>query len=999
MKTHSPFVILLAASVGFSVTLAANTNSIKVWPARAEGFTQSLGGEWSFKYVPSLKAGDDADFYSPTFNVSAWKTIRVPSNWELQGFAEPGYDLKGLKDGLGLYRRMFRVPGVWRGDRRVILRFDGVAYGFETWVNGTKVGASSASAYNLHAFDITDALHRDAKADNVLAVQVTTKPFAYEFDVNDDWSLGGICRDVTLFSVPTTHAQDLTTRTKLTTDGAAELSVSVKVSQPGAEVGGRLFASDGETVCEFRLSPQTNGCFAAVVKVVQPQLWTAETPTLYRLQLLLSAKGQALQTIEERIGLREISIKDGVLLFNGHPFKIRGVNHHDLDWKDGRAITEEEMRRDLDLMKKGNINFIRTSHYAPNQRFLQFCDEMGFYVMDEVSIGKGEQHDNDPAYRDNILARVEATLARDKNHPSVIIWSIGNENPMTDLLLEAGRHAKKLDPTRPICFPMTPSVFRENYDKIPGFVDIYDEHYPGDVELRELAQKVRRPMVFSEYAHALGLAADRIQDQWERMQQTPQFAGGAIWHFQDQGILRASERPVDRGKSTPSVWLDKEHLYDVHGNDGCDGIVYPDRTPQADFWEVRKVYSPVQIFEIPAVVKPGTQEISFTVENRHDFRTLAGMKLAWSLQRNGVELQQGEFPLKAAAHEKETALIPVNIPRDAANDVLALNVRCFDEAELQITERVVRLDFFGTQHEGWLATLPATGKPDVTESETEIKIALPQWMLTVARTNGALSIKESDGRVLVAGIYPHPGRKFTMAEERASSKTHAWRASTLTQVKMPEVKVTQAGETVRLAVSGTYPGPGTNGQAFVGGYQLEITPSGAMNVSYDYAPTKAKGMLTEAGLSLVLPSEFTEFRWIGQGIYAGYPGKDQLNEFGLFHLNREDLRFQGNRRASELALLTTSTGAGVALVTKPADVAVQREGDHTLLSHNAVISGLGNKGEPPATEVKAEETDRIAGSFTVVPLGEKWPAPLIRWFGQPAAAKGILHPFYHSYDQ
>ena len=505
--------------------------------------------------------------------------------------------------------------------------------------------------------------------------------------------------------------------------------------------------------------------------------------------------------------MREISIVDSVLRLNGRPIKLRGVNHHDIAPETGRAVTEEEMRRDLDLMRKGNINFVRTSHYAPQRRFIELCDEMGFYVMDEVSIGKGNENLEKPEYRETILARVEPTITRDKNRPSVIIWSIGNENPVTDVENEAGRFAKQLDPTRPICMPKIGTYFAENYERIPEFVDVYAPHYPTNAMLRSFATSLKRPVILTEYAHALGLATDRIQEQWEILQETPHFAGGAIWHFHDQGILRKSEKPVDRRESSELVWLDEHNYYDTRKSDGTDGIVYSDRRPQTDFWQARKVYSPVQIAERSASAKPGAQEIALTVENRHDIRTLAGMKLTWSLQRNGTEIQNGEVPLQAAAREKETLRVAVNIPAHVGEDVLALDLRCTDEKGLQITERTVRLDVAGAKRVAWLAGLSGSSKPKVTESETEVKIEHPRWVLTVARASGVLTIRNQEDRVLVAGIYPHPGRKLTMAELRGAERNNTWRFSTLTEVVGPEIKVTQEDSKVRLVVSGTYPRP------------------------------------------------------------------------------------------------------------------------------------------------------------------------------------------------
>ncbi|MEX1115432.1 MAG: glycoside hydrolase family 2 TIM barrel-domain containing protein [Akkermansiaceae bacterium] len=1005
----------------FLVTGLTEAKPANVVPSGDAAFSRSLNGEWSFKYLKGQDAGEDARFFDPDFDSLRWKAIDVPSNWELKGFAEPSYGL-ALEAGLGLYRRGLQVPAGWREEGRLVfLRFEGVSMGFEAWINGTKVGESTAGAFNPHTFEVTAALR--TKGDDLLAVKVATKPLGFEFDVNDDWSLSGIFRDVTLFSVPANHVRDISTETRLT-NGGAELSVSVATSQPAGEVSASLLAPGGELVARQTLSRNVEGVHSTTFNLDDPQLWTAETPSLYQLDLILTRDAAKLQTIGKRIGLREVSTENAVLLLNGRPIKLRGVNHHDLEPETGRAVTEAGMRRDLELMKQANINFVRIAHYPPHPRFLELCDEQGFYVMDEVSIGKGEEHLNNPKYRENILARVEPTITRDKNHASVIIWSIGNENPVTQVELEAARLAKTLDPTRPVCIPKIGSYFEKNHERITNDVDIYAPHYPGNTTLKRYARKLARPLILTEYAHALGLATDRIQDQWEILQNTPTFAGGAIWHFHDQGLLRRSKKPVDRSEPAEYVWLDAHRYYDTAGDQGADGIVYSDRTPQSDFWQVRKVYAPVRIAEPSAAVKPGGQGISLTVGNRHDFRSLDGMKLVWVLRRNGSDLQTGETALMVEASKTETVSIPVSIPADAEGDVLALDLRCLDETGRQITEHSIRLDLDGSNRAAWPARLP-TSELQLSESEAKVRIESARWTLTVARSSGELTLHDPAGKLLVAGIHPHAGRKLTMAESLGASKAGTWRSASVLKPTSTEVKVVQEGNILRLAVSGIYPRPGvpgpkdmvdraddplladqsttgqpeTGAESLVGGYQMEISSMGTITIRYDYAPTQATGSFTEAGLAVVLPPDLTEFRWIGQGVHPGYPGKDQLNEFGIFHLNRADLRFQGNRRETELALLTTPAGAGVALVCEPADVAVERHGRGTLLSHNATISGLGNKGSSPEKSVSADKTPCIAGSFTLVPLGNNWHAPLVRWFGQPAALSEILEPFHSSYDQ
>lgn len=1022
---------LLACAFGAGAAIAAS-----VHPSHEAGYRRTLNGDWSFKYLPGQAPAADAGFASAQLNGSGWSTIPVPANWELHGFAEPVYG-DHLKEGLGLYRRSFRVPAAWRG-QKVFLRFEGVAYGYELWVNGKKAGVSTASAFNRHTFDVTDFLLPGREADNVLAVRVATRPHGVEFDLNDDWSLSGIYRDVTLFAVPPTHVQDYTAATRLV-DGKAELSLDVVVSSADGKVRARLIDPDGRTVSDTILPRTAATRHAAVIRVAALRLWSAETPSLYRLQLTLSKGGRTLQTVDERIGLREVSIADGMLLLNGRPIKLRGVNHHDLDPRTGRAVTEAQMRQDLALMKRANVNYLRTSHYPPHPRLLELCDEMGLYVMDEVSIGHGEKNLDKHEYRENILARVEPTIMRDKNRPSVLIWSIGNENPINDAELEAGRLAKGLDPTRPITYPKIGSYFAANYERIPAFADIHAPHYPSNATLKGYTGKLKRPAILTEYAHALGLATDRMQEQWDLIQASPTFAGGSIWHFHDQGILRTSEKPVDTAKRTQVAWLDPHRYYDTNGLDGADGLTYADRTPQVDYWQMRKVYAPVQFAQRTAIVRPGPGVVALTVENRHDFRSLKGFRLLWSLQRNGEETQQGQLALQAPSRENETVGIPVDIPANASDDVLALAVRAVDEQGMQVNERVLRLELDGAGRTEPARAFAGEAKgtkaaPAVTESPAQFTVALPEWVLTVQRASGEVTIRDRSGKVLVAGIHPHSGRKPTMAEALGSARSGLWLSSVLTRLDAPAIDVRRLDDKVRIAISGHYrlqddaaiaaaapqvavrttgfddlmqgagaaprsrPGAAL-GEGFRGGYVLEIDAGSTIAVSYDFVPVNAQGTLSEAGLSVVAPDGAQELRWIGQGPYAGYPGKDRLNEFGLHRLHRDDLRFQGNRRATELALLTSLGGAGFALAMPAADVAVERDGSRTLLSHNALIGGLGNKGTSPETSIALDKPVRIAGTFTLAPIAGAWPAALTRWFGAPGGTRDVFRPFYHSYDQ
>ncbi|HET7538087.1 MAG TPA: glycoside hydrolase family 2 TIM barrel-domain containing protein, partial [Candidatus Didemnitutus sp.] len=460
---------LIASTVGLLVLLSASSlaQPVDVVPAQDPAARQSLNGTWRFRYQASLTPAG-SDFGAAASDDKSWAPITVPGHWELQGFAEPKYG-RELEAGMGFYWRTFRVPATWTG-QRIMLRFDGVLFGFDAWVNGTQVG-SWASGYNAVTFDVTDQVKPDT--DNTLALRVSTRSHGWEFDTNDCWSLSGIYRDVTLFAVPPVHLTNHTERTKLNPDGSATLSVAVETSGPGANVRGRLLAPDNMLATEFSLAPAPGGIVPNVrtLTIPAPKLWTAETPFLYTLELTLSAPGQPDEMYTEKIGLREVTIVDGVLQLNGRPIKLRGVDHHDL-WPDtGRATDEAKMRRDLELIQGANCNFIRTSHYPPHPRLLELCDELGLYVMDEVPFGFGEEHLNDQAYLPDLLTRARATVRRDANHACVIIWSVGNENDNTPLTLATAHRVKELDPTRPVCFPQIGSYFAKHFTELPPEID------------------------------------------------------------------------------------------------------------------------------------------------------------------------------------------------------------------------------------------------------------------------------------------------------------------------------------------------------------------------------------------------------------------------------------------------------------------------------------------------------------------------------------------------
>ncbi len=978
-----PRYLRLAVLLGLAALLA-RAEPLEISPPQGDAPSLSLNGTWEFAYRAGSLTGAEPSAFSP---------IKVPGHWELQGFAEPKYG-KELLEGTGFYRRTFRVPAEWAG-RRVLLRFDGVLFGFDATLNGHPLG-SWASGYNPVTFDVTDQLRADA--DNVLAVTVTTRSHGWEFDTNDCWSLSGIYRDVTLFAVPAAHLTHYTARTALAADGSATLSVATLASAP-AGVKGRLLAPDGKLAGELTFASNESISAGASLAIPHPQLWTAETPALYTLELTLSSG----QKFTQKIGLRQVTIVDGVLQLNGRPIKLRGVDHHDL-WPDtGRATDEAKIRRDLELIKAANCNFVRTSHYPPHPRMLELCDELGLYVMDEVPFGFGEEHLADENYRAALRTRAEATVRRDENHACIVIWSVGNENQNTPLTIATARRAKELDPTRPVCFPQIGSYFAKSYEELPADIDVYAPHYPSTLTVQEYARKLTRPVIFTEYAHELGLASDQIQAQWAIMQASPRLAGGVIWMFQDQGILRTAttgQTPESTHDLGLNVWPDATHYYDSHGNQGMDGIVYSDRTPQVDYWQVRKVYSPVQITTSERKLGDHSDELTARLENRFDFRTLAGCKVEYTIVGNGLKISSRSVALKAAAHDTDIITI-ANGPSSAALDMFTwIEFRVLDEHGASFYEQSARLHLPGAFTP--LATLSkelSANPLTLDETADAVTVTHPTFRLTVARTTGEVTLRDATNAVLATGLFPHAGRKLTEGELVRSKKENPWKTSLLSPFSPPEITVTRPESGITLRVHGHYPRWGAPDEALEGDLTLTVKPNGTIDTAYDYVPVNGHGLLLEAGLALTGAAGATEFQWYGSGPYPGYPGKDALNEFGLFHLNRADLNFQGNRRDVELAALVSPAGVGVLLIPDgPADVAVENNGAGVVLSHNAVLAGRGTKFVGPDTFPKAETTAHIAGHFTLLPLGQTRPAAVISWLGEPRAAQPF-QPYYHSYDQ
>jgi len=550
----------------------------------ASPWVRSLDGRWRFHWAPD-PAHRPEGFHRPNFNAAGWAAIRVPGNWQTQGHGVPlyvnitypfkkdpprvmgeppaDYTTHDQRNPVGSYRRTFTVPEAWRG-RHVFLQFEGVDSACYVWVNGKQVGYSQGSRTPA-VFDITDHV---TDGPNLLAVQVYRYSDGSYVEDQDFWRLSGIFRSVRLWSSGDLDLRDVAVRTDL--DDAwqdATLTVEAEVHNLGKAAGRFLLEADlvdsgGKVVKRLRGMAQpaeVAGGRRQTVRLVEtiadPAKWTAETPNLYRLLLTLkTAGGKTVEVTTQPVGFREVAILDGQLCVNGRPIRVQGVNRHEHDPDTGHAVTVESMVRDIRLMKQHNVNTVRTCHYPDDPRWYDLCDRYGLYVIDEANIeshGMGygkESLAKDPAWKDAHLDRTRSMVRRDKNHPCIIVWSLGNEAGNGVNFEATYDWIKEHDPTRPVQYERAGRARN---------TDIYCPMYARIGAIKGYAQGTPdRPLILCEYAHAMGNSVGNLQDYWDAIDAHPALQGGCIWDWVDQGLtkpvppvfeVRSRAKPTLRG--------------------------------------------------------------------------------------------------------------------------------------------------------------------------------------------------------------------------------------------------------------------------------------------------------------------------------------------------------------------------------------------------------------------------------------------------------------------
>ncbi|HEY6554487.1 MAG TPA: glycoside hydrolase family 2 TIM barrel-domain containing protein, partial [Vicinamibacteria bacterium] len=627
---------------------------------------------WKFHFV-TKPADRPRDFHRTDFDDRGWDEIRVPSNWQMQGYDKPIYlntrypwapenpDPPTIPPGynpVGSYRTTFDVPAAWAG-RRVFLHFAGVNSAFHLWVNGQWVGYSEDSM-TASEFDVTPHLKAGA---NLLAAQVFRWSDGSYLEDQDTWRLSGIYRDVFLFSTPSVRISDFAVRTDLDEthrDATLRVRPRLRAHDGGKAIGftveAQLFdperrpvfpaplSKDASAILDEKYPQRDTTPFGLLeARVAAPRLWSAETPHLYTLVLSLrNAGGELVQTTSARIGFREVEVRGGRLLLNGRPIRLYGVNRHEHDPDHGQAVPYERMVQDVLLMKQANVNAVRTSHYPNDPRWYELCDRYGIYVMDEANLethGVTGKLTNDSQWLSAFVERARRMVERDKNHPSVVFWSLGNESGKGPNHAAMAGWIREHDPTRPIHYEGAASAPRD-----APWVDVVSRMYTRIPELAKMARDPveTRPVVLCEYAYARGNAVGNLKEYWDLIESEDRLIGGFIWDWVDKGLRK-------RDPSGREFWAYGGD-YGDEPNDGtmvCNGIVLPDRAPEPELHEVRKVYQRIDTTAVEAAAG------RVRVRNDHDFRPLDFVEVLWSVEHDGRVVDEGRLRAPSLGPKEE----------------------------------------------------------------------------------------------------------------------------------------------------------------------------------------------------------------------------------------------------------------------------------------------------------------------------------------------------------
>lgn len=856
--------------------------ALLVGVALTEAQEYSLDGQWQFYYAKDVATADSmvsAGFFSPNFVATDFKATPVPSCWAILGYEQPTYrNFKNATASEGLYICRFTLPANWKG-KQLQLNFGGVWASTEIWLNGEWIGRHD-SGFTSFAYSISKAAKVDKE--NVLAVRVRQVYKDYECDTYDDWALGGIYRSVTVTTQPTKQwIDEVRTQTKFA-DNYQRATVCATIMMgdghkntlpgnyrsPGInyDLQVTLLDAGGNKAAQWRQTipghTSRSRLVEANMNVDKPHLWNAEQPYLYTLKTELIERGKVTHTVIKKIGLREITTSGGVFRINGVAVKLRGVNRHD-EWPNvGRATTREHWLKDLTMMKQANINYVRACHYQHAKGFIEMCDSIGMYVGAEISLGGAGGLMKDPGFYSGMATRIIETVNRDVDNPSIVYWSVGNEDGFNTMYYMAAKLTKSLDPTRPVLYPW-------NADStLPSDIDILAPHYWTAHEYDSLAATSERPIITTEYVHSYGTERfGGLSDCWNALAKHPAGAGGAVWMWADQGI----ETPLKIDKSTFSNKVKSDYLR--VSSAGWDGITDSYRNPTRDYWEVKAVYCPVVADTVAVTPKNGV--VTITLRNGYDFTPLKDCKQQWKLMVDGTLIDSGIAIVEAAPHATGILTVPTKrLSQLEYGQTAYIRITTLNASGFEIGTSTVRLNV-ETKRKDKKGTLT------VAERDGIITVTAADNTYLFSRATGSLVQAAKGTQPIVENLLPTVWHKLGDGES-AIKNTKIANGGSLEkpQIKVQALNVSKSGEAARLTSRVEYFVNDSN--QMVADYTFTICNTGRLTVEYTLTTDMQPSYLPFVGLCVQMADPCNLQRWFGKGPADAYPNKQTYPQLGLY---------------------------------------------------------------------------------------------------------------------
>ncbi len=897
----------------------------------------SLDGTWKF-HLSKNPSERPFWFFKDDYDSRSWKETTVPSNWQLETDDPPIYSnipypfkpdppkIPHDANPVGSYKRTFTIPAGWK-NKEIYLHFGAVSSFFYVWINEQLVGFSKDSKTPAE-FNITKYLKRGR---NTLAVEVYRWCDGSYLEDQDFWRLSGIQRSVFLHARPKTYIRDFFAKGDLVndyTDGFLSLDVqTASVGDAGTEfiVGAQLF-EDGNRVMdeESRIILNNDASSVTFRKEFEGiKKWTAESPDLYSLVISLkNADGEILECVGTRIGFRKVEIFNSMLHVNGVPIYIKGVDLHEHHDVTGHVIDESTILKDIRTMKSFNINAVRTSHYPQQELWYEICDKYGLYLIDEADIeshgigyNKNVTLADKPEWAAAHLDRMMRMVERDKNHPSVIIWSMGNEAGDGHNFVNGYKWIKDRDDTRPVQYERA----EKSTNTPERHTDIWCPMYSPvqSLERYALDEKNDRPLIMCEYAHAMGNSTGNLQDYWDVIEKYPKLQGGLIWDWVDQGLLVTSENG-EKYWAYGGDFGDEGIVSD--GNFCINGLVWPDRTPHPGLYEVKKVYQYIG-FEM---VDPGKGVIR--VKNKYAFTNLSGFAFNWGIVTDGKTLQSGNFVIPDLAPGDDT-LVNLNIskidPDPGAEYFLNLSAGKTEAWTIVPENHIYATEQF---------RLPVGRPPMVSVSDemtvlqtntldTKTEVSGTDFRATFDLVKGTMSsLIYKEKELLLKGPEPDFWRPPTDNDYgyNMDRRLGVWRkAGERRTITRADISQPELGKVV---VAFNFDIEDTSGLK-IAGCSVAYTVYGSGDILVRESFSKQPGLpeIPRMGMQMQLPVEFSNLRWYGRGPHENYIDRHTSAFVGLYVSSVADqyvpyIRPQENGYKTDTRWLTLTNDSGEGLL-------------------------------------------------------------------------------------